>query len=309
MTSRSTIVAGFLVLSALAWSRSLLACDDKPGRADQAPFHIQAHRGAGIARPENTLESFMWSWQRQVTPEADLRTTKDGVIVCFHDKNFKRVVSNIEPDRAKLGIKDLPIAEIEKLEVGSFRGEQFAGQHIPRLSRVFAEMTGHPQRLIYLDIKQVDLDALVRMIRKYKVASQVILATKHHKLIREWKQRVPESLTLLWNGGSEKELTKRLEAVRKADFEGITHLQIHVKVGDLDSDEPFMPSIAFLEKTRDELKARGIVFQVLPWKCSDPRAYARLLDLGVESFATDYPELTLKAVQAHRAKCRKGGKG
>ena len=161
-------------------------------------------------------------------------------------------------------------------------------------------MKGRPERLLYLDIKEVDLDQLVGLIRKHDVGSQVIFTTKYHQLIRDWKKRVPESLTLLWNGGSEKVLTERLDAVRKAAFDGITHLQIHVKVGDLASDEPFMPSVAFLERTRDELKSRGIVFQVLPWKCSEPRAYARLLELGAQSFATDYPEITLEVVRKHR---------
>ncbi len=61
-----------------------------------------------------------------------------------------------------------------------------------------------------------------------------------------------------------------------------------------------MPSVEFLQKIRDELKSRGIVFQVLPWKCSDPQAYARLLELGVESFATDYPAMTLDVVHKYQ---------
>src|SRR6187200_1239601 len=65
------------------------------------PFHIQAHRGAGDAFPENTLESFEWSWKHGVTPESDLRMTKDGVIVCFHDSNFKRVPYHISDSLKK----------------------------------------------------------------------------------------------------------------------------------------------------------------------------------------------------------------
>src|SRR3954447_4472477 len=63
---------------------------------EPAPFHIQAHRGAGNAFPENTLESFRWAWAQGVTPESDLRTTKDGTIVCFHDPNLKRVPYKID---------------------------------------------------------------------------------------------------------------------------------------------------------------------------------------------------------------------
>jgi hypothetical protein len=109
-------------------------------------------------------------------------------------------------------------------------------------------------------------------------------------------------MTLLWNGGSEAELTKKIAAVRNTGFEGITHLQVHVRVGDLSSDEPFMPRSEFVRSLGSELKSRGVVFQVLPWECSDQRAYEKLLALGVESFATDYPEVTLRAVRNVRAR-------
>src|SRR3954466_9214628 len=97
---------------------------------EPAPFHIQAHRGAGESFPENTLESFEWSWKHGVTPESDLRTTKDGKIVCFHDPNLKRVPYKIDESLKESSVEKLPLAEIQKLDVGSFRAPQFAGQHI-----------------------------------------------------------------------------------------------------------------------------------------------------------------------------------
>jgi glycerophosphoryl diester phosphodiesterase len=252
--------------------------------------------------PENTQESFEWAWQLGVTPEADLRTTQDGVIVCFHDADLSRVVSNVAASRKKTTIEKLPLAEVEKLEVGAFRGPQFAGQRVPRVASVLAAMHGRPERLLYLDIKTADLDKLVELIHDYQVERQVIFTTTKHNLIQDWKQRVPESLTLLWNGGTEAELARKLEDVRKTGFDGVTHFQIHVHVGDLDAAEPFDPSSQFLRNLGDELKGRGIVFQVLPWECADPRAYEKLLELGAESFATDYPEVTLKAVRDFHAK-------
>jgi glycerophosphoryl diester phosphodiesterase len=268
--------------------------------SEPAKFHIQAHRGAGIAMPENTLESFHWSWRLGVTPEADLRTTRDGVIVCFHDADLSRVVSNVDESRKKSRIEDLSLAEVRSLEVGSFRGQQYAGQRVPTLESVLEEMRGHPERLLYLDIKTAELEPLIALIRKHEVERQVIFTTTHHNLIQDWKKRVPESLTLLWNGGTQEELANKLAAVRKTGFEGITHLQIHVRVGDLSADEPFVPRIEFLRSLGKELKSRRIVFQVLPWECSDPRAYDKLLTLGVESFATDYPKVTLQAAERFR---------
>lgn len=279
---------------------TLVAAESTP----DAPFHIQAHRGAGIEAPENTIEAFKSMWKIGVTPEADLRTTADGVIVCFHDADFRRVVSNVEEAKRGQGVEDLTAAEATKLEVGSFRGKQFAGQRVPTVAALFEAMKGHPERLVYLDIKteNVDLDQLAKQVADAGVQSQIIVATKHHSLIRDWKKRVPESLTLIWNGGTEAELKKRLAAIRDYDFDGITHLQIHVKVvGEPTDAEPFVPSIDFLEGVRDEMKLRGIVFQVLPWENADPAIYKRLLELGAESFATDYPQVTVDAVREFRS--------
>lgn len=269
---------------------------------EPAPFHIQAHRGAGDAFPENTLESFEWSWKHGVTPESDLRTTKDGVIVCFHDPNFKRVPYHISDALKKKSVETLPLAEVQKLDVGSFRAPQFAGQHIPTLASVFAEMQGHPERLLYIDIKLVKLDQLEALVRNHKVERQIIFTSEQHRLIRDWKKLVPESLTLLWNRGTEEQLTKKLADLRKTHFAGVTHLQIHVQVGDLNSDEPFMPSSAFLKKVGQELQFQDIVFQTFLAECKDQKAYEKLLALGVQSFATDYPEVTLSAVKSFREK-------
>jgi glycerophosphoryl diester phosphodiesterase len=267
-------------------------------RADEPPaFHIQAHRGAGIAMPENTLESARWAWQLGVTPECDLRMSKDKQIVCFHDANFARVPTNADAKTKKLSVEKLPLAELQKLDVGSFRGSQYAGERIPTLESIFAELQGHPERMLYLDIKTVDMDQLAELVRKYGVERQGIFTSEHYKLLKEWKQRIPESPTLIWNRGTEAELTKKMESLRKEGFKGITHLQIHVHVKDLASDDPFDPPSEYLRTLGKELKSRGIVFQVLPWECSDPRAYDKLLAIGAESFATDYPEVTLAAVK------------
>ena len=32
------------------------------------------------------------SWNMDITPEVDPRVTKDGVTICFHDKNFKQII-------------------------------------------------------------------------------------------------------------------------------------------------------------------------------------------------------------------------
>ena len=295
---RMLSIAGFVLLLAVPGSRLVPAAD--PASDQGATFHILAHRGAGVKLPENTLESFATCWRVHVTPEADLQTTKDGTIVCFHDSTLKRVVSNVKGDDRNLRISDLTLAEVRKLEVGSFRGEQYQGQRVPTLAKVFDAMKGRPNRLIYLDIKHIELDDLVTLVQEFHVESQVIFATSQHNLLIEWKKRLPGSQTLLWNGGSQGTIARKLRSARQRGFEGITHLQVHVRAGDPDGDRPFAPPTQFLQATRDELKSHGIVFQVYVVNCSDYRVYLRLLDLGINSIATDYPQVTLEAMRAFR---------
>ena len=115
---------------------------------DPPAFNIQAHRCAGLALPENTLESCLWAWEHGVTPEVDLRITKDGKIVCFHDAKLDRCRRTHDEKTKKLGVEKLTFADLQKLDVGSFRGKQYAGQRIPLLASILAEMRGRPERLL-----------------------------------------------------------------------------------------------------------------------------------------------------------------
>lgn len=284
----------------LSIAATAIAFAVQPPSDPAKPFHIQAHRGAGLNAPENTLEAFTLSWNMGVTPEADVRMTKDGVIVCFHDGNLQRVVSNVTDAEKSRSIEQLEFARVKQLEVGSFRGPEFAGQYVPALADIFTAMQGRPDRLLYLDIKTVDLDKLVALIRKYGVERQVIFTSEKYPLIEAWKEKLPESMTLIWNRGTEAELDAKFVTLRKNDFAGITHLQIHVFVRDLNGEEPFQPSSKYLAAIGQELAERGVNFQVIAWECDEPRAFVKLLELGVDSFATDYPAVTLQAVEQFR---------
>jgi len=293
----------------------LAGCAAAP--AKKAPFVIQAHRGAGLARPENTLESFEWSWKSEgITPEADLRVTKDGAIVTYHDKNFKRIAPQVGESIRSKKIEDLTWDQIKDIDVGSFRGEQFKGEHIPLLEDVFKTMRKHPERLIFLDIKEMetkDYPRLAKVIKKYGLTSQCIFTTSHYGLIRQWNKIEPDSPTMLWvstHKNPAKENAKLAE-VRAENFAGLTFMQIHVhpKDGmfDADSPEPFKyPTMDFLKSIRAELAEHGVNFQMLPWKSQDPAIFDYLLEFGAQSFATDYPEVTFNAVQEFQKK--KGGK-
>jgi glycerophosphoryl diester phosphodiesterase len=79
---------------------------------------VQSHRGAGVLSPENSIEAFEVAWSLGTVPEADLRTTRDRVIVAFHDNDFKRILPNAWPEIQKRGIQDLTWAEVRELDIG-----------------------------------------------------------------------------------------------------------------------------------------------------------------------------------------------
>ncbi|HEX3870419.1 MAG TPA: glycerophosphodiester phosphodiesterase family protein [Pirellulales bacterium] len=265
-------------------------------------FIIQSHRGAGELAPENTMEAFELGWSLGTYPEADVRTTKDGVIVAFHDADFSRVVKGVTPEMAKKGVSDVTFEELTQLDVGAWAGDQFAGRRVSKISDILERMKGRLQRHLYLDIKQVDLKQLANEVKNAGVSAQVVLAAPKHETILQWKSYVPESDTLLWLSGSEQRKRDRIEALKKLNFQGVTQLQIHVRLPgdpsakDIQPGEPFTPSRKFLIEVSLDLAKRGIVYQTLPYGGDDESLYTTLLDLGAASFSTDHPNVTKKAV-------------
>ncbi len=307
MICRRLAVAGFLALAlpALAAEKPLTSKWTLRGHIPPEQFVIQSHRGAGELAEENTPEAFELGWSLNTIPEADVRTTKDGVIVAFHDKNFARVVKDAPEALRKQGVEDLTFAALQKLDVGSWKGEQFAGRRVSRMSHLFALMKGKPDRKLYLDIKQVDFPQLAEEVKGAGVELQVILASTKYEQIRQWRKLIPKGRTLLWMGGTEENIRARLEDLRKTDFADVSEVQIHTHLkGDAadvkrDSVDPFKETDAFLIEAGNTLRSRNVLYQTLPYGGSTKDIYWKLLDLGLMSFATDHPDVTWDAVKTY----------
>jgi len=256
---------------------------------------VQSHRGAGNLMAENSAEAFELAWRLGTLPEADIRTTSDGVIVAFHDDNFKRILLHADAAEQQRGIKDLTWDQTSRLDIGAWKGPQFAGQRVPRMSDVYKMLQGHPERRMYIDIKNIDMDQLARETVKARVTRQLILASTDYTVIRRWKALAPESSTLHWMGGTEEVLAGRIAALRKSNFADITQLQIHVRP----KDGGITPSPQFLVEVGKELRLHGILFQAFAYDASQPADFWRLLDLGVASFATDSPDLAMRSLREY----------
>ena len=103
-----------------------------------------AHRGASAYAPEHSIDSYTLAMKQGADfVEQDLAVTKDGVLVSIHDLTLERTtdVEEVFPDRfveVKAGttvvrhwyVHDFTLAEIKRLDAGSYFDKKFAGTRI-----------------------------------------------------------------------------------------------------------------------------------------------------------------------------------
>jgi glycerophosphoryl diester phosphodiesterase len=104
---------------------------------------LVAHRGASAYAPEHTLAAYRLALAQGADyVEQDLAVTSDGELICLHDESLERTtnVEEVFPDRATVdpatGRKrwlamDFTLAEIKRLDAGSWFDPTFAGERIP----------------------------------------------------------------------------------------------------------------------------------------------------------------------------------
>lgn len=89
---------------------------------------IIGHRGAAGYAPENTLEGIHTAADMGVDwVELDVKLTKDGVPVIFHDDTLDRTTNGSGP------VAMATYEDLLQLEAGSWFGDSFAGIKIPTL--------------------------------------------------------------------------------------------------------------------------------------------------------------------------------
>lgn len=224
-------------------------------------------------------------------PEADIRTTAEGMIICVHDNDLKRVAPAAPAPLNAMPFEKMTLERIKTLDVGAFRGRP--GQKVPTLEEVFRDMQGHPERMLELDYKQIELGQLASLIGRYGLKDQVVFVTRRHHLIRQWQRVCPQATTMLWLGGTEPALDRMFEQLRRDGFAGISIVQIIV-FKDTSADG-FRPSVDYLRQRRSELAERGIALQLIPWEMASQAVFEKLLSAGFRFFGTDYPQTALES--------------
>lgn len=113
---------------------------------------LVAHRGASAYAPEHTAAAYRLAIEQGADyVEQDLGVTRDGALVCMHDATLERTtdVEQVFPDRYRdeQGVKrwyiaDFTLAEIRRLDAGSWFDPKFAGERVPTFEEAVALVRG-----------------------------------------------------------------------------------------------------------------------------------------------------------------------
>ncbi len=94
-------------------------------------FTIIAHRGASAYYPENTIPSFEGAIAMGADMvELDVQLTSDKEVVVFHDEKISRCTN------ARGSIADYTLAQLKKLDAGSWYKKKYKNTRIPTLAEV-----------------------------------------------------------------------------------------------------------------------------------------------------------------------------
>jgi len=278
-------------------------------------YRSQVHRGGGAqSRPDNSLETFLWCWGHGMTPEADVRLTKDGVVIAMHDDDLKRIGRGIPRELAAKKIKDLTWAEVRDVDTGSYLGKAYSTTRLATMESVFAAMKGRPERLIYADEKGAPPARIAELANRFGVIEQTYYCSCDWRKVVEWRKVAPKGRSMVWLGNFPKNndpanvakteafVQQRLDEMAATDFDGIDQVQIHVRT-DLKRDDPFCPSTPFMKRAIDLMHKHGVSVNVITWtEGKNKNVYRKLWNLGFDHFTTDYPEALFELADELKAR-------
>ena len=227
---------------------------------------VIAHRGASGHAPENTLAAFRQAVALGATfIETDLQLTRDARFVAIHDDTVNRTTNG------QGTVHDLTLAEVRKLDAGSWFGSEFAGERVPTLEEILEFAKKHDV-VFYLELKPGGSwggeHALIGALRESGEIPRSVVISFDAGILTGIRKIEPTLMTgLLYDGQVDNPLDKAVE---------IGARQLAVRS---DLVTPWMLG-----------QARRRDLQVVCWTVNHPAHMRQLMAAGVAGIMSDYPE-------------------
>jgi glycerophosphoryl diester phosphodiesterase len=239
-----------------------------------------AHRGASGHAPENTFAAFRKAIAMGAGfIETDLQLSRDARLVAIHDATVNRTTNG------QGAVHDLTLAELRRLDAGSWFGSEFAGERIPTIEEILEFAKKHDV-VFYLELKPSGSwggeHALISALRESGEIARTVVISFDPAILANVRRIEPTVMTgLLFEGQISDPLAKAIE---------IGARQLAVR-GSL-----VTPRLLKEARQRD--------LQVVCWTVNHPGHMRLLMEAGVDGIISDYPDRLLEL-----ARRKDGGSG
>jgi glycerophosphoryl diester phosphodiesterase len=228
---------------------------------------VIGHRGAAGLAPENTVESFEAAVAAGADRvEFDVRRTRDGHAVVFHDLNLDR----FSPEARGRSVSVHTLAQMQALDVGASLGRP--GCFVPSLDDVLARLAG--RILFNVEIKGSGADGLSALalasaaIQRAGVAASTILSSFHEPVMRRMRDEADDiARAFIVDERTDGDVVARATAMRCEAIHPRSSLV----------DEPLVE------------RCRAVGLRIRAWTVNDEAEMRRLMALGIDGIVTDFP--------------------
>ncbi|WP_430297319.1 glycerophosphodiester phosphodiesterase [Sinomonas sp. B1-1] len=225
-----------------------------------------AHRGFSLEGLENTLTAFRAAWELGFTHlETDVRATRDGALVAFHDERLDRVA-------------DRP-GEVGQLDWSDVAAARVGGvERVPLLAELAEELPG---AFLNIDVKSAAaVVPLAEAIERMRLHERILVTSfsdaRRRAVLARLSRPVASSAGMRGAAAFRIVGSALPEAVLRRMLRDVQALQVPEWTGRLRVVTP--AAVA---------RAHRLGLQVHVWTVNEAADMGRLLDAGVDGLVTD----------------------
>jgi len=241
---------------------------------------VIAHRGNSGVAPANTMEAIRQAVELGADMiELDVRESRDGIPVLIHNDTVD------ETTDGKGAVSSLDLAQLKKLDAGSWKDKRYAGERISTLMEAL-EFAAKGRVSLALDLKdEAIIPAMIKAVQEADMVDNVVVCGCYEPQAQKmWE--IDDSLTVLLDADTRLEKLAKYED--KSEFiREYIHRACKARLAAL--------NVSFKYVTPELIRRAHLrALPVWTWTVDEKEDMQRLLQMGVDAIYTNWPERLLK---------------